>query len=220
MKNNLPKIVIGLSLIIAIALVVIFREQIDVDIMQEWIEQLGWFGPFIFMLIYATGTILFFPGSVLTITGGAVFGPIWGTLVNLTSATIGAGISFLVARYELGEWVEKKIGGRIKLLKEGVENEGWRFVAFVRLVPLFPFNLLNYALGLTRIKFWHYFITSFICMFPGTLAYTYLGYVGREAIAGEEGLIQKGLIGLALLACVAFIPRIVKLIKNIKMAEG
>lgn len=90
--------------------------------------------------------------------------------------------------------MEHKTGGRLKQLKEDIESEGWRFVAFVRLVPLFPFNLLNYALGLTRIKLWHYIIASYICMLPGAIAYTYLGYAGREAIAGSEGLIQKGLI--------------------------
>jgi rhodanese-related sulfurtransferase len=121
----------------------------------------------------------------------------------------------VVARYLAADWVEQRVGGRLKQLKEGVEDEGWRFVAFVRLVPLFPFNLLNYALGLTRIKLWHYVTASFICMLPGGIAYTYLGYVGREAIAGGEGLIQKGLIALALLACAAFIPRLIKYFRSV-----
>jgi rhodanese-related sulfurtransferase len=94
-------------------------------------------------------------------------------------------------------------------LINGVEAEGWRFVAFVRLVPLFPFNLANYALGLTRIPLVHYILASSVCMLPGTLAYTYLGYAGREAATGGEYLVQKGLIGLALLAAVAFLPRLV-----------
>ena len=98
----------------------------------------------------------------------------------------------------------------MKQLKEGVENEGWRFVAFVRLVPLFPFNLLNYALGLTRIRFLHYLLATYICMLPGAIAYTYLGYAGREAIGGGEDLIQKALLALALLAAVAFLPRIIR----------
>jgi rhodanese-related sulfurtransferase len=96
----------------------------------------------------------------------------------------------------------------LKQLKLGVEAEGWRFVAFVRLVPLFPFNLLNYALGLTRISLSHYVIASYVCMLPGAIAYTYLGYTGRAAVAGGEGLIEKGLLALSLLAAVAFIPRL------------
>lgn len=94
-------------------------------------------------------------------------------------------------------------------LKSGVEAEGWRFVAFVRLVPLFPFNVLNYALGLTRIKLSHYVLTSYLCMLPGAIAYTYLGYAGREAISGSEGMMQKGLLALGLLAAVMFLPRLI-----------
>ncbi|MDH3901580.1 MAG: rhodanese-like domain-containing protein, partial [Gammaproteobacteria bacterium] len=80
---------------------------------------------------------------------------------------------------------------------------------FTRLVPLFPFNLLNYALGLTRLRLLHYIIATYIFMLPGAIAYTYLGYAGREAVAGGEGMIQKGLLALALLAVVAFLPRLI-----------
>ena len=126
----------------------------------------------------------------------------------------GVTLAFLVARYLASHWVEQKTGGRLKQLKEGVEGEGWRFVAFVRLVPLFPFNLLNYALGLTRIKLLHYIIASYVCMLPGAIAYTYLGFAGREAISGSEGTIQKALLALALLAIVAFLPRIIGRIRR------
>jgi hypothetical protein len=94
--------------------------------------------------------------------------------------------------------------------RDEVEAEGWRFVAFVRLVPLFPYNLLNYALGLTRIRLLAYVIAAFVFMAPGAFAYTYVGYAGRQAIAGGEAAIQTGLIALALLAAVAFIPRLIK----------
>ncbi len=187
----------------------IYRDQIDVATLQHQIEQAGAAGPLLFMAVYALATLLFLPGSVLTLAGGALFGPVWGTFYNLTGATIGAALAFLLARYLASAWVEKKTGGRLKQLKEGVEKEGWRFVAFVRLVPLFPFNLLNYALGLTRIKFLHYLIATYICMLPGAIAYTYLGYAGREAVSGNEGLIQKGLLALGLLALVAFLPRFI-----------
>ena len=95
--------------------------------------------------------MLFLPGSVITLAGGALFGPVWGTFYSLTGATAGAAAAFLVARYLASDWVHRKAGGWTKQLIEGVDKEGWRFVAFVRLVLLFPFNLLNYALGLTRI---------------------------------------------------------------------
>ena len=99
--------------------------------------------PLLFILIYALATVLFLPGSVLTLAGGALFGPVLGTLYNLTGATLGATLAFLIARYLAADWVADKTGGRVKQLINGVEAEGWRFVAFVRLVPLFPFNLIS-----------------------------------------------------------------------------
>ena len=151
---------------------------------------------------------LFLPGSVLTLAGGALFGPVLGTVYNLTGATLGATLAFLIARYLASDWVSERAGGRVKQLIKGVEGEGWRFVAFVRLVPLFPFNLLNYALGLTRIRLLDYALASFIFMAPGALAYTYLGYAGREIAVGGEAIIRKGLLALALVATIAFASRI------------
>lgn len=115
---------------------------------------------------------------------GALFGPLWGMVVNLLGATLGASAAFLLGRYVAGDRIRRMAGGRLDRLVTGVEAEGWRFVAFVRLVPIFPFNLLNYALGLTRIPFAPYVLASMICMLPGTFAYTWLGYTGREASTG------------------------------------
>ncbi|MCU7959228.1 MAG: VTT domain-containing protein [gamma proteobacterium symbiont of Bathyaustriella thionipta] len=209
MKSKALRWLLFMLLLTAIVLAFFYRDQLDTVALQQWIEQAGSAAPLLFMLIYAIGTVLFLPGSVMTLAGGALFGPILGTFYNLTGATLGAVLAFVIARYLASDWVEEKTGGRLKRLKEGVENEGWRFVAFVRLVPLFPFNLLNYALGLTRIRFTHYLIATYVCMLPGAIAYTYLGYAGREAVAGGEGLVQKGLLALALLAAVAFLPRII-----------
>jgi rhodanese-related sulfurtransferase len=102
----------------------------------------------------------------------------------------------------------------VERLIKGVEAEGWRFVALTRLVPLIPFNLLNYALGLTRIAVVSYVLASLICMVPGTLAYTWLGYAGREAMAGNDVAIRYGLLGLGLLAAIAFVPRLLQRFKN------
>ena len=217
MSRSRIRWILFVLLITAIGFAIAYRDQFDAAALEQWIQDAGAAGPVLFMFIYALATVLFLPGSVLTLAGGALFGPVLGTLYNLTGATIGATLAFLVARYLASDWVEHKTGGRLKQLKEGVESEGWRFVAFVRLVPLFPFNLLNYALGLTRIKFWHYVIASYLCMLPGGFAYTYLGYAGKEAIAGSEGLIQKGLVALALLASVAFLPRLIKHLRRAPM---
>ena len=207
-----PWLRIGLltGLLIAIGFAVAFREQIDPAALEVWIAGFGITAPLVFVAVYALASVLFLPGTVMTLAGGALFGPLWGTLINLLGATLGATAAFLVARYLGADWVSRRLGGRLKELVAGVEAEGWRFVAFVRLVPLFPYNLLNYALGLTRIRLLAYAIATFVFMAPGAFAYTYVGYAGRQAIAGGEAAIQTGLIALALLAAVAFIPRLIK----------
>lgn len=212
-KQKLIRLFLVIGLLAGIGLAIFYRDHFDVQTLESWINDAGVLAPVIFMLVYAAATVLFLPGSVLTLAGGALFGPVLGTFYNLTGATIGASLAFLVARYLASDWVEDKAQGRVKQLVNGVEREGWRFVAFTRLVPLFPFNLLNYALGLTRIRFLHYLLTTYIFMLPGAFAYTYLGYAGREAVGGGDGLIQKILIALALLAIVAFLPRLISSIR-------
>ncbi|MDX5332863.1 MAG: VTT domain-containing protein [Gammaproteobacteria bacterium] len=219
MSKQLTRIALVLVLVAGITLAIVYRDAFDAAALEAWVDNAGAAGPVAFVLIYALATVLFLPGSVLTLAGGALFGPVLGTVLNLTGATLGAALAFLVSRHLASDWVARRTGGRLKQLIQGVESEGWRFVAFVRLVPLFPFNLLNYALGLTRIPFWHYVIASAVCMLPGAIAYTYLGYAGREAIAGGESLIQKILLGIALLAAVAFLPRLVARLRRGPMLD-
>lgn len=220
MKTKLmSRIAVFSLLVILITLGVLNKESLTPENIQSVIENAGSAAPLLFMLIYIISTIFFLPGSVLTLLGGALFGPVFGTFYSLTAATLGAMMSFLISRYLASDWVSKKAAGRTQQLINGVENEGWRFVAFTRLVPLFPFNLLNYALGLTRIPFAQYSIATYIFMLPGALAYTYLGYIGKEAATGGEGLIQKVMLALALLAIVAFIPRLVKKLRKTDMLD-
>lgn len=208
-NNRLMRIILSLGLLATVTLAIIYRDQFDTVALESWVRDAGPVAPLLFILIYALAAVLFLPGSALTLAGGALFGPVLGTFYNLTGATLGATLAFLIARYLAADWVTNKTGGRVKQLINGVEKEGWRFVAFVRLVPLFPFNLLNYALGLTRLRLLHYILATSLFMLPGTIAFTYLGYAGREAVAGGEGMIQKGLLALALLAVVAFLPRLI-----------
>ena len=218
-NNRLMRAVLFLGLAAAVTLAIVYREQFDAAALEAWVRDAGPVAPLLFMLIYAVAAVLFLPGSVVTLAGGALFGPVLGTVYNLTGATLGATLAFLVARYLASDWVAEKTGGRVKQLINGVEGEGWRFVAFVRLVPLFPFNLLNYALGLTRLRLLHYVVATYIFMLPGAVAYTYLGYAGREAVTGGEGMIQKGLLALALLAVVAFLPRLIGTLRRGPMMD-
>jgi uncharacterized membrane protein YdjX (TVP38/TMEM64 family) len=203
---------VALVLVLAAGLVLGFanRGELRADTLYRWLGEAGAWAPLAFIALYAAATVLFLPGSVLTLAAGALFGAVPGALYSLSGATLGATLAFLVARYLAADWVGRRSGGRLKQLIEGVEAEGWRFVALVRLVPLFPFNLVNYALGLTRIPLPAYAAASFICMFPGALAYAWLGHAGREALAGSDGAIRNALLALALLALVAFLPRLTR----------
>jgi uncharacterized membrane protein YdjX (TVP38/TMEM64 family) len=205
----LRRLLLLLLLLIGIAAAIIWRDQLSPELLMERVGQLGWIAPLVFIAGYTIATVFFMPGLLFTLAGGILFGPVYGTLYNLTGATIGATLAFLLARYIAYDWVAQRAGKRLRQLVDGVEEEGWRFVAFVRLVPLFPFNLLNYALGLTKIRLSHYIITSFIFMAPGAVAYTYLGYAGREVAAGGEDVIRKALLAIAVVASIAFLSRII-----------
>lgn len=197
-----------------IALVITNRDQLKPEALEAWVGSLGVWAPLVFILLYFLAPVFFVPGSVLTLAAGVLFGPVLGALYTLIGAVGGASLSFLVARYIAGDWVEQKAKGVLLQMKKGVEEEGWRFVAFVRLVPLFPFNLLNYALGLTKIPLGTYALTSALFMIPGTAGYVYLGYAGREALLGGENWIQKGLWGLGVFAALVFLPLFVRRLRK------
>ena len=210
------RLLILVFLAAGISLAFLMRESLSVESLAGYVSQLGWIAPLVFIVGYAVATVFFLPGLLFTLAGGALFGPVYGTLYNLIGATIGATLAFLLARYIAHDWVAQRTGKRLGQLVEGVEEEGWRFVAFTRLVPLFPFNLLNYALGLTKIRLSHYVITSFLFMAPGGAAYTYLGYAGREIAGGGEDVIRKALLAIAVVASIAFLSRIIMKLKRRK----
>src|SRR6202011_1439443 len=209
MRCSLPRVVLTLVLAAMAGWAGIHRDQINLATLDAWLAWLGPWAPIGHMMLFALGTVAFVPGVVFSLAGGALFGPFWGSLWNLAGATLGATLAFLVARYIAGEWVARNAGGLLKRLIDGVDAQGWRFVAFVRLIPLFPFNLSNYVLGLTRIPLHHYVIATLVCMVPGAVAYTWLGHAGRGALSGEAGAIRYGLLGLGLLAAIALLPRLI-----------
>lgn len=209
MQGPYLRLALALALAAAAFWAALNSGRLDAAALTNWVASLGLWAPVIFVALFAFGTALFVPGAAFGLAGGALFGPVLGSVLNLTGATLGATLAFLIARYLAADWVNRKAGGRLKQLIDGVEAEGWRFVAFMRLVPLFPFNLSNYALGLTRIPLSHYVLASFIAMSPGTIAFTWLGHAGRGALAGEAGAIRYALLALALLAAVIVLPRLI-----------
>jgi uncharacterized membrane protein YdjX (TVP38/TMEM64 family) len=180
------RLIVVTALVGAVVWLGLHSEFLQAPMLERQLGRFGKWAPIVFVVLYALSTVLFVPGSLLTLAGGALFGPVAGTLCNLTGATLGATLAFMIARYVASDWVSSREGERLAALVRGVEEDGWRFVAFVRLVPLFPFNLVNYAFGATRIHLGEYVIASFVCMAPGALAYTYLGY------AGGRGRVRAG----------------------------
>jgi uncharacterized membrane protein YdjX (TVP38/TMEM64 family)/rhodanese-related sulfurtransferase len=213
-RSVLPRVLLGLPIVAGAAWLALHRDQLDPGLIENAMRSLGRWGPAAHVVLFALGAVLFVPGALFALAGGVLFGPVWGTVLNLAGATLGATAAFLVARYVAADWVRRRARGRLDRLIQGVEAEGWRFVAFTRLVPLIPFNLLNYALGLTGIRLGAYVLATLACMAPGALAYTWLGYAGREAMAGSEAAIRYGLTGLALLAAVAFVPRLLRRVRG------
>ncbi|NPU83969.1 MAG: hypothetical protein HPY65_05730 [Syntrophaceae bacterium] len=178
---------------------------LDQDALRGLIAGYGILAPALYMLIYTVAPALLLPGLPLTIAGGILFGPFWGVVYTITSATAGACLAFLVARYLARDWVEKKLRSpRWRRLDEGVERHGWKVVAFTRLIPLFPFNLLNYAFGMTKIRFWPYAVATFLCMLPATVAYIVFSSSLLDLIRGKVSTTL--VVGIGLVVLVSLIP--------------
>lgn len=169
-----------LAIVAFIASAYLFQQNAPLIILS--IKNLGWIAPLLFLILYCLATLLLLPTMVLTLAGGALFGPLLGTLLNLIGATLGAASAFCISRYWALEWFTKKRGPRLNKLIIGVERSGWQFVALLRLTPIIPFSLVNYGLGITRIKFSHYLLTTFIFLMPAEIIYTYCGHAGMDVL--------------------------------------
>lgn len=164
--------------------------QKDIPSLLAAIKNLGMLAPFLFVLVYCFATIFFLPTMVLTLAGGAIFGPVAGTFLNLIGASIGASIAFMISRYVAYDWFNQHKGKRLNRLIADVEKRGWQFVALLRLLPLIPFNLVNYGLGITNIPLKIYVLTTVIFLIPGEIFYTYCGFAG-VAILSNPNLLFK-----------------------------
>jgi uncharacterized membrane protein YdjX (TVP38/TMEM64 family) len=184
-----------LALLAAVALLLILRRLGGfVPLFAARVEELGVWGPLVFIAGYALAAVALLPGSVLTLAAGAIFGLGRGTLYVLLGATLGACLAFLVARYLARGAVERRVAGnpRFAAVDRAIGKEGLKVVLLLRLSPVFPYNLLNYALGLTRVRFRDFLIAS-VGMLPGTLLYVYYGKVlGAVAAVASGAPIEKG----------------------------
>ena len=163
----------------------------------------------LFIATYCVATLFFVPASLFTLASGALFGPLWGSVYSLIGASLGAVLGFLVARYIVSDWLAARSGPRVSRFMEGVAQKGWRFVAFTRLVSVFPFMPQNYFYGASRIPLREYAVTSVVFMLPSTAAYTWLSHIGMEAASGRDNWVEIGLFGLAALVLITLLPRII-----------
>ncbi len=172
----------------------------------DWVGQLGPWGPVLFIALYIGATVFFIPGSVLTLGAGAVFGVALGSVYVSIASTLGATCAFLIGRYLARDAVGRRIAGhdRFAAIDAAVAQEGWKIVGLTRLSPIFPFTLLNYAFGLTRVSLRDYVLASWIGMMPGTVMYVYLGSVAHAAAGGRTRTTAEWVLyGVGLLATVA-----------------
>ena len=192
----------------------------DFDKFREYIEGAGVIGYIIYIVLYIIVAVFFIPASVLTIAGGIVFGPILGAILSLIGATIGAVVSFLISRYIARDFIVEKFGNNtiFKKIEKGVEKNGKDFLILTRLVPVFPYNIQNYAYGITSINIGSYGIISLITMAPGSFVYAYMA--GEIA---DNGITTSFFIKLIIAGIILFgasqIPKIFAKKKGISIDE-
>lgn len=175
----------------------------------EIVGEYKYLAPLIYLLIYSIGPSVFFPSLVLTIVSGMLWGPLWGTVFAISGATIGASIPFLLSRYIFHDYVKKVFGvHRWQKLKVLVEKNGWKVVAFTRIVPIFPFPVLNYLFGITPVPFYQYVVTSFLFMLPACVAYVYFGSSIFELIL--KGNLYPLIIAIIIISFFMILPLILK----------
>ncbi|SMP66364.1 TVP38/TMEM64 family protein [Anoxynatronum buryatiense] len=199
-----------ITLILAVRLLGISRfiRLENATLLRDWVSGFGAAGPMIYILIYIAACLLMLPGFPVTLMGALAFGPVWGAVFTSIGSTLGAAAAFLTARYAARNMVENWLGENetFRRIDRGVEKQGWRMLMVTRMVPLFPFNLQNFAYGLTRISLGTYVLVSWVCMIPGITAYNFMA---GSVVAGEGDprrvLLYLG-IGAVFFVFVSLIP--------------
>lgn len=227
------KLVVGAAVIIAlIVLGSVFNVQRYLRDALAWITGQGLAGILVYAALYMVATVLFIPGSILTLGAGFIYGVVQGSILVSVASTVGATLAFLVGRYFARDWVSGKVRGNEKFaaIDDAVGREGWKIVGLTRLSPIFPFNMLNYAYGLTKVDLKGYVLASWIGMMPGTVMYVYIGSLAGDLAtlgAGERArtVWEWVLYGVGLVATVVvtvFVTRLARkaLTKKVDTTEA
>ena len=171
-----------------------------------------WWGPVVFILIYALLCAIALPGSILTLAGGAAFGTVWGTFYNVLASNLGATLAFFIARYFGREFVKRfSTHPKWAQMEKGIQESGFKTVFRLRLLPVVPFNVLNYGSGFSSVRYTDYLFGSMLGMLPATFIYTYFA---DSLVQGVQGANQKAILNLcvasALLIFISFVPTLYK----------
>jgi uncharacterized membrane protein YdjX (TVP38/TMEM64 family) len=208
-RTSVTKLALGGALVVG-ALALTHQVGGYIPALATWVESQGAWGPAIFIVTYALATVLFIPGALMTLAGGAIFGVLKGTIYVFLAAVLGSGAAFLTGRYFARDWIESRLESnpRFAAVDRAVAKDGLKITFLLRLSPVFPFNFINYALGLTQVSFRDYMLAAF-GMLPGTLLYVYYGRVIGDvaALAGgaapERSWASWGVTILGLAATIA-----------------
>jgi uncharacterized membrane protein YdjX (TVP38/TMEM64 family) len=215
---------LALAAFLVIAAVAFFFlpvQQALVDFI-EWVREFGFWGPVLVAVVYIPATVFFVPGTILSLGAGYAFGVVVGTITISVGSTLGAAAAFWCGRTIARSLIEDRIKShpRFLALDQAVAAEGFKIVLLTRLSPVFPFNFLNYAFGLTQVRFRDYFLASWIGMLPGTVMYVYLGTLAGELADLASGgprssALQYALLGAGLVATVAVTVVITRLASRV-----
>lgn len=218
MRNSIIKILIAVGIVAVVYLVLTHYGITDeirlenVPKIKTWVTSFGRIAPLVYMGLYLVSTVFFLPGTPVTVLAGFIFGPLWGVFYASVASIISVSVTFLIARYVARDLVESwvKDNAQFRKIDEQVEEEGWRILMFTRLVPIFPFNLQNYAYGLTSIRFSTFVLVSAIFMLPGTAVFVQFG----GAFVSGEGDILKTLLYLGvagvLMLLLSLLPKLLR----------
>lgn len=211
-----------LLMLAAIVAVIVFvrtsgiSQYLEPEKLRTLFATFGVIAPLVYIGFYTVAPALMLPGLPISLAGATLFGPVWGVVYSIIGATLGACVAFLIARYAARDWVERRlVGSRWSKLDSETEQNGWKAVAFTRLIPLFPFNLLNFAFGLTKISFPQYALATFIFMLPGTIAFITFSSSLLGLLKGRVS--AEFFIGILLIVAVSMIPRITRWFQNRKV---
>ena len=213
-RRVLLLVALALGVVAAIQFNLLSRVQGIYAAVLHWIENLGWWAPVVFVLLYIACCVALMPASILTLGAGAAFGVVTGSIVVFIGAPLGATAAFLVGRYLARDWVRRKLGHRPAFIAidRAVAEEGWKIVFLTRLAPVFPFFLMNYGYALTRVPLRQYILATWIGILPGTVLFVYIGSLAKAGAEGTSPMrwVTRGFILVTAIIATACLAKIAK----------